>query len=858
MKQTFLLCLCILFTYAHSHGQTKAADKQKTINQPNHGLNTSKNLKLEKIELTDSSTILSFYYKDERKGNIIIPDKSYIQPIPGGEKIFVKSTKGIPLSKWYSFKESDNIRYQLIFPALDPSVSVIDFGEGNDGGSWFIYDIAIRNTSESVLPKELSGNWFYLENGAWKIGLYDTMAIYKNKVWTYDQVQFKRKTGTIQLKNNSSSVELTLKWNKQGQCEISESGISPVFCTQSTDICKRDPGNDKTYETPDFELDTAVFCGLIKGYTPRVGIKTMTVHIPNIFTGNEDQYIIEIADNGYFSAQIPVYSPTESYIRSDIYRGSIYLEPGKKVFQLINTNSHQESLFMGESAKINTDLAHLTKFNQFNYKEKDEKLLALSANGFKEYCFSIRDNAIAKVDSILKTGKIGKKAWQVQKYELKYFYTNLLLSYSWDYYLSYYHKHNLKLFEDPAPYQLDELTAEFYDFLNEENVNNPLAAICKSYHTFLGKFGSLDILEAENKGYALLDISSVLKQAGHTLSDYEKDIIEKINTQNNLYEKEDVIAFNRNNEKLMYDFRNKYKEEITALKKITNNPVSTSEIFEYLKQQQTNFTQEDNQLLTLVKSENYTSNLEKYHTIIFNDLDSIYAFYSRYKSDLSEALDLLRWETYKKNLTTKLNIQLGFASDICYARTLKYKLDDQVIPLSDEDMDEVDKEIQTPSIYKKIEQLNEQTKLRIEANKKEMGYVVNDTPQTVADKLFDSMMEKYRGKVVYVDFWATWCGPCRGGIKNIKPLKDEMEEENVAFVYITDTSSPEETWSSLIPDIKGEHYRVSSDEWNYLSSKFNISGIPHYVLVGKNGEIIHPDMHHMSNGELKKELKKYL
>ena len=42
----------------------------------------------------------------------------------------------------------------------------------------------------------------------------------------------------------------------------------------------------------------------------------------------------------------------------------------------------------------------------------------------------------------------------------------------------------------------------------------------------------------------------------------------------------------------------------------------------------------------------------------------------------------------------------------------------------------------------------------------------------------------------------------------------------------------------MIPNIHGEHYRVSNDEWSYLTSKFNITGIPHYLIVNKKGEVI--------------------
>jgi hypothetical protein len=74
-------------------------------------------------------------------------------------------------------------------------------------------------------------------------------------------------------------------------------------------------------------------------------------------------------------------------------------------------------------------------------------------------------------------------------------------------------------------------------------------------------------------------------------------------------------------------------------------------------------------------------------------------------------------------------------------------------------------------------------------------------------------------------------------IKEIAPLKAELEDnKNIVFVYITNQTSPVGTYNGKIPNIKGEHYRVSTDEWNQLTSQFQINGIPHYILV-KNGVI---------------------
>lgn len=83
-----------------------------------------------------------------------------------------------------------------------------------------------------------------------------------------------------------------------------------------------------------------------------------------------------------------------------------------------------------------------------------------------------------------------------------------------------------------------------------------------------------------------------------------------------------------------------------------------------------------------------------------------------------------------------------------------------------------------------------------------------------------------------------------------------MTDKNVAFVYITGETSPVKTWSDLIPDIEGEHYRLSEKELRFLFTKYNIQFIPHYIMVDKTGKIVNFDYPDLGNDKIRDDLEK--
>ena len=153
---------------------------------------------------------------------------------------------------------------------------------------------------------------------------------------------------------------------------------------------------------------------------------------------------------------------------------------------------------------------------------------------------------------------------------------------------------------------------------------------------------------------------------------------------------------------------------------------------------------------------------------------------------------------------------------------------------------------------------NDKLLATIEANKKKTGFRVNEAGEVANEDLFASIISQFRGKVLLVDFWATWCGPCRNANKAMAPMKEELKDKDIVYVYITGETSPKGTWENMIPDIHGEHFRVTDKQWAYLGNAMGIEGVPTYFVIDREGDIKYKSVGFPGVAKMKEELVKVL
>jgi thiol-disulfide isomerase/thioredoxin len=140
---------------------------------------------------------------------------------------------------------------------------------------------------------------------------------------------------------------------------------------------------------------------------------------------------------------------------------------------------------------------------------------------------------------------------------------------------------------------------------------------------------------------------------------------------------------------------------------------------------------------------------------------------------------------------------------------------------------------------------------------------VGSEPQNITtsseENLYEKILKINKGKVIYIDFWGTWCSPCIQQFPFAKKLHSKLKSKKVAFVYLSCQSKKEASENVIKKyQLEGQHYLLNQKQYEFFEKKFNIVGLPRYVIIDKNGKVYNKNATKPESGNTLSTLEKLL
>jgi thiol-disulfide isomerase/thioredoxin len=166
----------------------------------------------------------------------------------------------------------------------------------------------------------------------------------------------------------------------------------------------------------------------------------------------------------------------------------------------------------------------------------------------------------------------------------------------------------------------------------------------------------------------------------------------------------------------------------------------------------------------------------------------------------------------------------AYWEDWLNSKTLKLKMDGAT---SRDSLQVIAAKLQTikDSKFRKALETSLQSFMLVSTGDDAIPFVFKNTDDT------EVSLERYKGKVIYIDFWATWCGPCINEFKYLDQLKAQFADSNIVFLSIS-VDENKDRWKEFMQKVNDAKYFgiVSRDQ----ISNYNLSAIPRVIIIDKD------------------------
>lgn len=734
-----------------------------------------------KIEVSPNETVAYVTFQHYPNYWILLNSKAYLQDPDSNKKYKLLRSEGFPLDKKQFMPESGKMDVKLFFEPIDKTVTSLDFIESDDkmGNT---YGIALTN-NETAFPSEFYGNWI-TTNGTnhWVYGIKNNVLIMENDVWEYADVKKRSNTYEITVKKDNKQEKLFAKLSKNGNLLVSRSN-SKSFVEYGRNFVENHSAKSDWVFAPEkyrdsiYKKGNIVIRGYIDGYTPKLGFAVGDCGYQNYYNGESETMTFDIQSNGAFEFEMEIEHPMNA----------MSMKLSSNLFVIPN-----DTLF------IYTNLKEMN-----NYMRKDDTRLFMSkglsaeANNLMPVVEKAFNIVKSRERVLIREGI--KSAEDVMKSH------NLFVN-------------DLKEIQNTAGDVLAKYTTS--EFTKDILMTNLLTAIFTNLLDLQSEYDRTKMSYTQNSdGSFSIGYNPSYKKIPDAYFDFTTSIFQSVIDNPLIIASNSTwIPFNR------FEF-SPLAHPSTALKTKRTKIVQAT-------------------IEKLIK-ENLITLTDSLQTMIDHFVD-IYPMYSNPSPQFTKFIEVYNANftdseiivSPKEKYAEQYRMMKNYGLDKCVL--FDYALSKSCFNLlknsnSEYALGEVSEAltyIKTPYIAGKIVQMYA-NKVRPPA--------VKSSSNPKSDTVFAKLIEPYKGNVLVIDFWNIGCGPCRSGMINARETVERYKENKIKFLYVTnEMASPLEATTKFLTEnnIQGEQIRLTSDEWDYISEKFNISSVPRMILVDKNGNIV--------------------
>ena len=745
-------------------------------------------LKVKKVSLYSDRTEVALFLDYQVGQWISIAKETYLQA--GDQQYQVKDASVIKLGERYTMP-TDTMSFVLTFNPVPLDTKKMDMMEPY---GWQIMNMR----SSDYLPEGFTDTYWRDETtGDWLIGFAPKHVIYKNKVCDIVYQSKKKDVYTLTL---AGGPIIKVDKLKKGKRNITIGNGKPIACSPITAAALPDyPTKDlrKGYVDNGYRAnDSVTIIGWLKDMPEQAWKKgrEFEVNIENVFMDDQQKFYATMDSLGRFTLRIPIVNSSQAYLDLGRTSAETVLEPGKTYFFLNDFKTGQQFM-MGDDVRMQNEL--LAYPDKWNYSRIEEKSDAMQ---FKAQMDSICNALRAELEE-----HIALRPNLSQRY----------IEYVKGCYIVGQGESMMQ-----ARFQLrNELPKEYMDFVTAElwqKVPQPYT-LQRPFTTFMRDY--LDYMS--QKDYTI--------PAG-SYSMYVSDALFSSALRKN--RAEGKVAITDDELALLDRYAASYKAFLTAQFKARTEAGATSfdEIFNIDSVAVQQFNQQDYvmQHNALLKRED-----------IIKVLQDEAPFFEIYK--LQRVFDATGADQALR--------------DIALAHHFYKQIDQTRKPLAPAMQEFFEQQVHLPAALSAVKTINDKY-IALEnsdfANAASLRPSTDVEGMSDGEKIFRKIIEPYKGRIVYLDIWGTWCGPCKRNLKESWKVKEALKDYDIVYLYLANRSS-EESWKNVIKEynLTGPncvHYNLPEDQQNAVENYVGVSGYPTYKLIDKEGNI--HDLHWLHHEDM--------